>query len=498
MAEIRPQEGYQMQALSSKADIVIGGGAAGAGKTWTLLIAILRYIGVKNFGAVIFRRTSPMIKSQGGLWDSSVKLYNHFKGVQAVESKLTWFFGSVRTKLKFSHLEYEKNIYDWQGSEIPFIGFDELTHFTRKMFFYLLSRNRSTCGVMPVVRATCNPDPDSWVRDLIDWWIGDDGYPIPERSGVLRYFMVHEDNYIWGDTKQEVIDKAGNILEELIEKALEKGTILDVSDFVKSITFISGSIFDNKELLKADPAYLGNLNAQSAEEKHRLLGGNWNVKQTDNDIYDYTKFKEIFTNHFLKRRYEHSERYITSDIALKGSDKLLIIVWQGKMIIDFEVQDKSKGNDVINAIDDLAMRHEVPQSHISFDNDGVGAFIDGFIEDALEFTNNARALNDENYKNLKSQCFLKSGDAVGRGEYYVLPEVANRPYSDSRTFREQLMYERKAIKRDKPDNDGKLGVIPKKEMKVFLQGKSPDCLDAFSQREFHDLTPDAPDIEYEY
>jgi hypothetical protein len=35
---IRPQDGYQMMALSSPADIVIGGASAGVGKTYTILL----------------------------------------------------------------------------------------------------------------------------------------------------------------------------------------------------------------------------------------------------------------------------------------------------------------------------------------------------------------------------------------------------------------------------------------------------------------------------
>jgi hypothetical protein len=42
-------------------------------------------------------------------------------------------------------MEYEKNAFDHQGLQYAFIGFDELTHFTKKQFFYLMSRNRSTC-----------------------------------------------------------------------------------------------------------------------------------------------------------------------------------------------------------------------------------------------------------------------------------------------------------------------------------------------------------------
>ena len=154
--EINPQEGYQMRALSSKADIVIGGGAAGVGKTFCVLMEALRHIHNPNYGAVFFRRTSPQIRAEGGLWDASTKMYTRLGGAIPKESTLEWIFDSG-AKFKFSHLEYEKNVYDWQGSEIPLIVFDELTHFSKSMFFYMLTRNRSTCGVKPYVRATCYP-----------------------------------------------------------------------------------------------------------------------------------------------------------------------------------------------------------------------------------------------------------------------------------------------------------------------------------------------------
>ncbi len=487
---IKPQEGYQRKTLSSPADILIGGGSAGCGKTFTLLLEPLRNVANPNFGAVIFRRTSPMIRAEGGLWDASEKLYNLIDGVQSARSQLEWNFKSG-VRIKFSHLEYEKNIYDWQGSEIAMIGFDELTHFTKKMFFYLLSRNRSTSGIKPYVRATCNPDPDSWVREFIDWWIGDDGYPIPERQGVLRYFMADNNTYIWGNTKEEVIEKGWHSLKDLVEKSN-----VSPDDFIKSVTFIGGSIYDNQELLKIDPTYLGNLNSQDEDTKLRLLEGNWNVKASKVDVYDYHKIRDIFTNSFLEVTYKHSKKYITTDIALKGSDKFIIFVWQGKMIIDFVVISKSKGNVVIAEIKKMALKHRVPFSNIVFDNDGVGQFVDGFIPNAVEFNNGGRPKNGENYQNLKSQCYLKSGDAVSNGEYYVLPEIAQMKYDESRTLQEQILHERKAIKRGKPDNDGKLCVIPKNEMKVFLDNKSPDVMDAFMMREVCDMLPGEVNVSY--
>ena len=128
-----------MEALSSGADIVIGGGAAGAGKTFSLLLDPLRYTQNKDFGAVIFRRTTPQITNPGALWDESSRIYP-FCGATSNKSALSWTFQSG-SKIKFSHLEHEKNVYDWQGSQIPFIGFDELTHFSKFSFF---SKSNST------------------------------------------------------------------------------------------------------------------------------------------------------------------------------------------------------------------------------------------------------------------------------------------------------------------------------------------------------------------
>lgn len=492
MKIIRPQEGYQMMALSSSADIVIGGGAAGVGKTFCLLLEPLRHLNREGFGGVIFRRTYPMIRAEGGLWDASQKLYGQIQGSTPRESFMEWGIGSM--KLKFAHMQYEKNKLDWQGAEIPFIGFDELTHFSKTMFFYLLTRNRSTCGVAPYVRATCNPDPDSWVAEFISWWIDEEtGFPIPERQGVVRYFMVDNDNYIWGDTKEEVIEKGYHALESLVEQGG-----VDPRDFVKSVTFIGGSIFDNKELLRINPQYLGNLNSQPKEIRAQLLEGNWKVKISDIDIYDYYKFMDIFTNEHVK----DGERCVTADIALKGSDKFVALAWSGRKVIDFIVYGKSDGKQVVDAIKNLAIKHRIPNSRILFDNDGVGGFVDGFISGAKEFKNGGtpfpspiKPLRDkngkaipENYANLKTQCYYRSGDSVERGEYYIPPEVAERKIDENRTLKEALIQERKAIKKGK-NTDGKLTLIPKSEMKAYLNGDSPDFLDAFMMREWFFLAP---------
>ena len=487
---IRPQDGYQLDFASSPADICIGGGAAGVGKTFSLLLEPIRHKDVKGFGSVIFRRTNPQIRNEGGLWDTSVTLY-HALGASPRQTNLEWDFGN--SKLKFSHLEHEKNIYDWQGSQIPFIGFDELTHFSKKMFFYLLTRNRSVCGVNPYVRATCNPDPDSWVADFISWWIDQEtGFAIPERRGVLRYLIVDGDNYIWGDTKDEVIKKGWHILEEVVNRSG-----IDPNEFVKSVTFIGGSIYDNKELLKENPAYLGNLLAQDKDVQAALLHSNWKVVISENDLYNYNSFLGMFNNVF---EISHNERLITADIALEGSDKFIIGCFYGRELMDIEIVDKSNGKEVVDAIILMARNHSVQNKHICYDNDGVGGFIEGFIPGSIPFHNGGSPLPNpelkhgdkdfgkpEKYFNLKTQCYYRSAKKVSDGEYKINEIVANKMYDAKMTVRQRFLFERKAIQRDKLDQDDKLCINKKGAMKAKLNGQSPDLMDMLMMRERFDL-----------
>lgn len=272
--EISPQPGPQTMFLESNADIVFYGGGAGSGKTYALLLEPLRHFTNALFGGVIFRRTTTQVRNEGGLWDESVTLYGKL-GCTPRESALEWYAGTG-WRMKFAHLEYEKTVFDWQGAQIPFIGFDEITHFTEKQFFYMLSRNRSSSGVPGYIRGTCNPDVDSWVRRFISWWIDPaTGLPIHERSGVVRWFIRQNDSIIWADSKEELI------------------TVYGVEQMPKSFTFIAALIYDNKILMEKDPNYLSNLHALSRVDRMRLLEGNWNVRTTAGSLFQRQWFKEV-------------------------------------------------------------------------------------------------------------------------------------------------------------------------------------------------------------
>lgn len=257
--EISPQAGPQTDFIESPANIVFYGGAAGGGKSFGLLLDLLRFVHNPQFGAVLFRRTSVQLKTVGGLWDESESLYP-LLGARGFRQSLEWRFPSG-AKVKMSHMEHDKNRFDWQGAQIAYIGWDEVTHFSGTQFWYLVGRNRSPSGEPGFIRGTCNPDPDSFVAELIKWWIDQHtGYPIAGRGGKIRWFVRSGDEIVWGFSKKELIDQFGPEAKPM------------------SLTFIPSNVYDNKMLLEKNPGYLANLQALPLVEREQMLKGNWKVR----------------------------------------------------------------------------------------------------------------------------------------------------------------------------------------------------------------------------
>src|SRR3990172_5264339 len=143
VVEVRPQSGMQEMALASGADIEIIGGAGGGGKTWALPVGPGRPAGGSG-------------PPPGGFRGESLKFYALLYAEPRMSAPRSWRFPSG-AEIQFAHLQYDSTAYAWHGAQIAGLYFDQLEQFTSFQFFYLLSRNRSVCGVRPYVRASCNP-----------------------------------------------------------------------------------------------------------------------------------------------------------------------------------------------------------------------------------------------------------------------------------------------------------------------------------------------------
>lgn len=288
LASLRPlaQPGPQTQAFASEADIVILGGSAGGGKTWTEIAIPTEHIGNPQFRAVLFRREYSEITMTGGMLEESQAWYPRLGGVLRQSPQIEWRFPSG-AKIAFRGLQHEQQLEQKaKGLQATYLLFDQLEEFTERIFWYFLSRNRSAAGIRPRIYATVNPVPDDdetggWLHTLLSWWIDPEtGYAIPERSGVVRWFLRLNETLHWAESREALI-------------AQFRGQVPESDLLPKSLTFIRAKLDDNPKLLESTPEYRASLLALSLIDRQRLLDGNWKIKPAAGKVFNRAWFEIV-------------------------------------------------------------------------------------------------------------------------------------------------------------------------------------------------------------
>jgi hypothetical protein len=489
------QSGGQENSLASDADIVIMGGNRGGSKTFTLLMESLPDIKNPRFNAVLLRNEKDDLRD---MINTSYLIYSQFGTYNRSISDMTWNFGENAGKLWFSYFadNFEDFKKRFQGKQFCYIGIDEITHCSYDKFKYLITCNRNAYGIKNRFWGTCNPDPDSWVRVFIDWWIGEDGNPIPERDGKKRYCFMDGDspnNIFWGDTPEEVYEQCKSIIDPLWNDAYKKLGFNKKTMFVKSVVFIRARLEDNIKLIEADSNYAANLAQQDEESRARDLEGNWNFKAAGDDILKIEHMERFFNN---SAQYGDNKRRVSCDIAYEGGDNLVLWFWIGNHIEDVYVsRDNSKRTEECVAY--KLREWGVLEKDFVFDLNGPGQDFKGKFPDAVKFNNMAApipmAKADEKsikyiYSSLKSQCADMLVKKIKNDEISINPDLLSRKFSGNgysdMTLYNILMKERKAI-RD-ADTDKGFSLIKKEVMKKYV-GHSPDFIEAMIYRQIFDI-----------
>lgn len=143
------------------------GGAAGGGKSESLLMAALQYVDVPDYAALIIRLTYQDLMLPGAIMDRAKDWFRPHPDVRWSEDRKTFTFPSGAT-LTFGHLSDQEARYRYQSSEFQSIGCDELTQLRESDYRYLFSRLRRPEG-MPVplrMRSGTNPGGHGheWVK----------------------------------------------------------------------------------------------------------------------------------------------------------------------------------------------------------------------------------------------------------------------------------------------------------------------------------------------
>lgn len=240
------------------------------------------------------------------------------------------------------------------------------------------------------------------------------------------------------------------------------GTLADHKKFVQAKLVDNPHIseFYEEQLKKLDPV-----------SRERLLHGNWEYDSGEDRLFDYESVLNVFSNSFVST--EGQEKYLSCDVALLGSDKLVICLWNGLVVEEIITKSKTSADNVENLIKNLANKHKIPQKNIIIDSDGVGQYLSHYMKGVQPFVNNSKALNNENYRNLKTQCFYKLAEQINAGNIWIK--------CNDTTLRNTIIEELEVIRRKNMDLDGKLAILSKKEMKATL-GHSPDYADALMMR----------------
>ena len=451
--------------------------------TVMLLMNPMYNINNPNFNGIILRKEKDDLAN---IIRESSYLYGNKGEYNRSAQLMQWNFHSG-AQIKFSYYAgLQQDFCDrFQGRQYAYIGVDEITQMEWEKFKYLITTNRNGSHIKNRILGTCNPDPESWVRRFIDWWIGDDGYPIPERNGVVRYCFMGGDTpeeITWGNSRMEVYRKMKSKIDALVGK---NDTDSPENIYIKSAVFVRAELDDNVALLTSSPEYKANLAQQSDEQRERDFKGNWNFRSMGDDLVKVEHMVKCYHNDALVG---DGVRRMSIDVAFTGGDAAVMWLWVGWHVADiFVCRLDSKG--LLAAIDTKRSEWRVLEENIVYDLQGVGQYLKGFYKKAVAF-NNQQAVDDKfkgMYDNIKSQCAFTFADKLRQGEISFEPSLLKRRFSGKNFSNLELdkilLQERKILRADESKADKGRCLIRKEQMKsASILGRSPDFMESLLMR----------------
>lgn len=311
-----PNIGPQTEAYYCEADELFYGGAGGGGKT-----ALLCGLAVnEHYDIHIFRREGVQLR---GIIKELTAILGSTDGLNSTLG--IWRVPGTGQTIELAGIKDEDDKIDWQGRASDLKCFDEITHFTRSQYEFIIGWNRSTRpGQRCRVVATGNPPIDEnglWVIQYWAPWL-DDTHPDPAAPGELRYpVRVAEDS----DDTREIFFRTK--AEALAHLATFKNPPRDLEGNIiapRSRTFIPAKLEDNPDLMRS--GYAAVLDKMPKELRDAMRDGKFKTAFIDDE------FQVIPTEWIVEaqRRWKAERPHLTPmtaigvDIAQGGADRTVM------------------------------------------------------------------------------------------------------------------------------------------------------------------------------
>ena len=267
----------QEQFLSSASTITCYSGAMGAGKTFAIILNMVKFAAMKNSTISYFRRTVPELRAPGGVWQEATGIFRKmFPDVKIRDREMTIFIPSTNSLIKFSSLQHISDVQKALGSQYSVIIFDEAVTFEpfEEFILPLLGRLRNAAvDYEPQMFWATNPKFDHGIYHwLKDFYLDDEGIPFDDRSNIERYFVLENNKPIWFSTE-----------EEALTYCKVKYPNQKEGEEIKPRTFrsIKAHVTHNVKLMKANPGYIANLYALPDIKRRIYLDGSWTAREEE-------------------------------------------------------------------------------------------------------------------------------------------------------------------------------------------------------------------------
>lgn len=487
---IRPQVGFQEKFSRTSVDFCIGGGILASGKSFASVLACAEAVSDPNFRALYLRNNLGDLKAGGGIADTFREIFgDSIKIVESGDPHINFPSGAVVDLTHVANQSREAIRQRFKGRQYDLIVFDEGTGYTWECLTEIMTRNRGKGKWTGHVLMTTNPEKDHWIRKFIDWYIGEDGYIREDRNGVIRYFYINGesvDDVVWGNTKEEVFNHCRVDISRRLCKMNGKKEIFKWQDLIKSFTFYLGSLSENVATISGNSGYAGSVAMVGGRAAQQYLEGNWNVSTRGdlNSPIPQAAADFVFENDPMT----NGDRWITADLADTGNDNFIAICWDGFHIFDMLIVCKSTPRENAEMIQNLCMKHNIPEHHVIFDATS-GIYLKDYIPSAIAYYSNAATIGyyGKGYSKLKDECYARLCSVIERKHLSMSEELAKRNYthallSEKITIREEFKEECSVIK-FKDDVGIRKALITKKEMRKLMgKYRSPDLLDPCAMR----------------